>query len=101
LPQISRLCGIGFPTLYRRINENKLSLEEAIKIPLYGKCKKGERNIKVKLTKKQVIDIYNSNISSKKLGVMYNIHESSIHRIKHGKQYISIIKEYLESKYYS
>lgn len=39
LPQISKKSGFGFPTLYRRINENGLSLKQALSIPLHGKCK--------------------------------------------------------------
>jgi hypothetical protein len=46
LPEIARMENIGFPTLYRRINENKLSLEDAISIPLGSSIKNPPKKVR-------------------------------------------------------
>jgi hypothetical protein len=87
LPQISRKHGIvGFSTLYRRINENKLSLEEALTIPLWSRCKKG-RNIRFILSDQQAIEIYKSKKLRKELCKTYRVHISTIDGIRSGTRY--------------
>jgi hypothetical protein len=46
---------------------------------------KGEQNPRAKLTKSQVKDIRNSNLSCPQLGKIYGVHHSTIHRIKSKK----------------
>lgn len=91
LPQISRKHGgFGFPTLYRRINENKLSLEEALSIPLGKKCKK-ERNAGLKLSDQEAIEIYVAkNKPRKELCQKYGVHISTVDAIRSGSRYSHI-----------
>lgn len=94
LPQISRKHGgFGFPTLYRRINENKLSLEEALSIPLGKRCKK-TRNTRLKLSDQQATEIRQAkNKSRKELCKSYNVHKSTIDGIRSGARYSHIKKQ--------
>lgn len=86
LPQIAKRTEIGFPTLYRRINENKLSLEQALSIPLYGKCKK-DRISKRMLTKESAIEIFLSKDKIENLERKFRIDKSTIARIRSKKSY--------------
>lgn len=86
LPQISKRCSLGFPTLYRRINVNNLTLEEALSIPINGKCKK-EPYASRKLSYDEVISIFLSKEKTKKLTEKYNIHKSTIQGIRAGTRY--------------
>lgn len=49
--------------------------------------KKGEENKKAKLTNKQAEEIRNSNLSLRKLGAIYGVHNKVISRIKKGISY--------------
>lgn len=90
LPQISRKHGtVGFPTLYRRINENKLSLEEALSIPLHSRCKKGP-NIRRYFTAEQAIEIYTSKEKTSSLCLKYGVHKSTIDGIRDGSRYSDV-----------
>lgn len=93
LPQIARLTKVKFPTLYRRINVNKLSLDEALSIPHYGKCKK-DRLTRRALTSNQAIEIFISKDTPKTLSEKYNIHISSIRRIIKNHAYKDVIEAY-------
>lgn len=84
LPQISRQTNLGFPTLYRRINENKLTLEEALSIPLHGKCKK-DRVLKCKMSARDVLAINNSDEKWRDLAKQYKISQTTVWRIKTGQ----------------
>lgn len=86
LPQISRKTGIGFPTLYRRINENKLSLEEALAIPLNGRCKK-EPYLQRRLSKEAAIELFSSKDKIENLERRFRIDKSTIARIRAKKSY--------------
>lgn len=91
LPQISRIIDIGFPTLYRRINENKLTIEEAISIPLNGRCKK-DLNVR-KFTIEQIKEIYLSTEKQADVVKKYGISKAHFWRIKAKKVY----SEYLNT----
>lgn len=95
LPQIARKNNIGFPTLYRRIHENNLSLAEALSIPLNGKCKK-EPNAKRKLSNQDVIEIYNSKEKTTALCIKYDVHKSTIDGIKGGTRYRDYTQKILQ-----
>lgn len=85
LPQISkREKWIGFPTLYRRVNGNGLTIKEALSIPLHKKCKKGfiESVLVKDFTKIKYIK--NSKKSWRKLGEELGISQTTIWRIKKG-----------------
>jgi len=45
----------------------------------------GERNGRHKLNWKQIVEIRNSNLSSKELAIIYNVHKTSINLIKNKK----------------
>lgn len=82
LPQIVRDEGwIGFSTLYRRINENNLSLEDALKIPINGRCNKNAKSRAI-ISKDVAIKILESRLPWKEISKQFNISESTIWRIK-------------------
>lgn len=94
LPQISRIEGwIGFPTLYRRINENKLSLEEALAIPINGKCTKNPNPLRL-LKYEQVVDILTTKRHTEALSRKHKIHTSTIERIRRNESYLDFIEKY-------
>lgn len=87
LPQISRIHGtVGFPTLYRRIHINKLSIEEALSIPLHGECSKN-RKLRCKVRVIDMLSINNSALPWGELAKKFNISQTTVWRIKTG-QYI-------------
>lgn len=91
LPQISRMHGgISFSALYRRVNELKMPLKEALDTPKYARCKKG-LSIRLVLTPKQAVEIYNSEQPTKVLCAKYNVHKSTIDGIRSGTRYRAII----------
>lgn len=98
LPQISRRTHLGFPTLYRRINENKLSLEEALSIPLHGKCKKDRLDMR-HISDNDALFIFHSHLTYDELAKRFNTSETTIWRIKKRINAYKILHLRSSSKY--
>lgn len=97
LPQIAKITGLGFPTLYRRINENNLSVSEALSIPLNGKCKKEPYESRI-LSFGSVIEIFASTEKTKVLCKRYNVHRSTIQGIRAGTRYSDYTQKEAQKK---
>lgn len=50
-------------------------------------CSKGEKHYKTKLREEQVIEIYNSDLSVRKLASIYGVNDGTISYIKNGKSW--------------
>lgn len=97
LPQIARLEKIGFPTLYRRINENNLTLQEALAVPLHGKCGKEAYGLKG-FTKEEIIQAFLSNDPVPVIAVNLKMSKCQIYKIKMKKTHKRIIEDYLNDQ---
>lgn len=93
LHEISRRTGLSQPLLHKRINYDKVPIEDAFKVEdRRGFCKRG------KLSPDQVIEIYTSSMSIKELALRFGLQYDGVWNIKRKKTWIRLINQYEQQK---
>lgn len=94
ISQLARITGLHWGTLYNRIMKLGMSMEEAVQNKNYASNKRKGR----RLSKEQVLEIFNSSKKRKDMSVMYGVSVSIIASIKTGRNWSHITGKQHEQK---